>query len=441
MLHFGKSERIGRMSTPTITFLNFKKALFLGLFLSFLFFPDFLMAAEKPTKNLEKAVKSGKKVILFEGKENEDFTIRSGVTVTGTNPEKAIISGDIKLENGVTLSNVTVSGNQIPITIAKGANVTLINVTVRGGKDAGIVAQSGGGTLTVRNSRIINNRKGLYVLDGKNLSFSGNVVGNNKEEGLDMRIGTTGTLSGNQFVNNGEGGAEIIAGSARLVIQNNTFRGNKADGLTIQTYSGAGKALGNIRLSSNTFADNRSFGLACGSPSGGGAPVSFYPRTISAIDNVFRNNKLGSIDGGCGGLTNRSSVQKEEKKEEEIPEVSQEELRAETREVFEVLARTLHTAEYALEQGLHERQGNMFQQMFRLKPVAGGEKEKLEAAFVALDREREAIATFPRTDDPSLEDRRQSVLIESLRREGELRSAFDVLQKKSFPNALLMFFF
>ncbi len=425
---------------PPLSPFDFKKALFFGLFLTFLFSPAISTAAEKPTKELEKAVKSGKKVILFEGKENEDFTIRSGVTVTGTNPGKAIISGDIKLENGATLSNVTVSGNQIPITIAKGANVTLINVTVRGGKDAGIVAQEGGGTLTLRNSRVTNNRKGLYVLPGKNLMLSGNVINNNDEEGLDVRAGVTGTISGNQFIGNGEGGAEIIAGSARLVIQNNTFRGNKADGLTIQSYSGIGKAPGSVRLSGNTFADNRSFGLSCLSPSLGGADASFYRRSISAIDNIFRGNKAGLIDRECGGLVNRTSIQ-EEKKEEEIPEVSREELRAETTETFEGLARTLHAAEYALEQWLHERQGNMFQQMFRLKPVAGEEKERFEAAFVALDREREAIATFPRTDDPSLEDRRQSVLIESLRREGELQSAFDVLQKKSFPNALFMFFF
>lgn len=430
---------MGRMSMPSPPSFDFKKALFFGLFLTFLFSPALSTAAEKPTKELEKAVKSGKKTILFEGKENEDFTIRAGVTVTGTNPGKAIISGDIKLENGVTLANVTVSGKQTPITIAKGATVTLINVTVRGGKDAGIFAEEGGGTLTLKNSRVTNNRKGLYVLPGKNLMLSGNVVSGNDEEGLDVRAAVTGTISGNQFIRNGEGGAEIIAGSARLVIQNNVFSSNKADGLTIQSYSGIGKAPGSIRLSGNTFADNRSFGLSCMSPSLGGADATYYRRSIVAVDNTFRGNKAGIIDRECGGLVNRASVQEEIVAE--VAEVSEEEARAEAVRAFDALASALHESEYALEQRIHAREGNIFQRTFRLKPIAGAEKEELEAAFVALNVQRDGIASFPRTDDAVLEDRRQAVLIESLRREQELRSAFDALQKRAFPEALFMFFF
>lgn len=201
-----------------------------------LFFAPEILGAEGSVKDLEKAIKSGKKQILFAGKENEDLTIKANIAVTGTSPDKALIYGDIKMENGSSLSNVTVAGKKTVITIAKGASVTLSNVTVRGGSESGIFAPEGGGTLTIKNSRILKNRKGFYILPGKNLNISGNVVSGNDEEGLDVRAGTSGSIVGNQFVNNGEGGAEIIVGSARLTISRNTFSGNKSSGLALQAY-------------------------------------------------------------------------------------------------------------------------------------------------------------------------------------------------------------
>lgn len=411
-----------------------------GIFLLALSLPFIVGAAEKPTKDLEKAIKSGKKSILFEGKENEDITVKSGVSIVGTDPGKSIISGDIKLENGAALSNLTVSGKTIPITIAKGASVTLSNVTVRGGEDAGIVALEGGGTLTLKNSRVTKNRKGLYILPGKNLLISGNRISENREEGLDVRTGTSGVIAGNQFLNNGEGGAEIIAGSARLVIQGNTFAGNKADGLTMQSYTGGGKAPGSVKIIGNTFSDNRSFGLSCQSPSLGGADAAFYRRSISASDNIFRGNQSGVIDRECGGVINRISLQKEDEKSEKTEAIEEESWDEELAN-FEAAVAALHSAESVLESHLAEKERDGFIRIFKLKPITTDEKQALETEFAALDEHRDRIATFPHREEPVIEDRRQSVLIESLRRKTELHAALEKLERASFPLAFLMFLF
>lgn len=434
-----------RMQIISPTCSDLRKVVFGGLLLFTFVLPTLTLAAEKPTKDLEKAVKSGKKVILFEGKESEDFTIRKGVTVNGTNPGKAIISGDIKLENGVTLSNLTVSGKEIPITIARGASVTLINVTIRGGKDAGIMALGGGGTLTLKNSRIINNRKGLYVLDGKNLALSGNVIGSNKEEGLDVRIGTTGTISGNQFIDNGEGGAEIIAGSARLIIQNNTFARNKSSGLSLQSYSGAGKAPGSVKLSKNTFADNRGSGLSCGSPSRGGADGSFYRRTISTTDNIFRGNGEGSIHPDCGGVANQISpkddvdqLEEEKKREAEALKLREEE---ELRNRFEIALQELHRTEHALELRIHRFGESTFVERFWYTLFAPSEKEGIEADFETVNMLRESVAQLEITENPILEENRQAVIRESLRRKTELEQAFDRMKVQFIPKSPFVLLF
>lgn len=404
-----------------------------------IFFMTPVLAADKVETNLEKAIKSGKKQILFSGKEKDDITIKAGVAVTGVSIDKATIAGDIKMENGSSLTNVTVSGKRTVITIAKGASVTLSNVTVRGGQEMGIYALGGGGTLTVRGSRITNNRKGFYILPGKNLNLVGNVVMNNKEEGLDVRAAPSGNISGNQFINNGEGGAEIIAGGARLTIANNTFSGNKSSGLAIQSYSGDGKAPGSIILKNNSLVNNKQYGLTCGSPSAGGAGIAFYRSTIKATDNVLRGNGSGAIHPECG-VVNRSTVIAEEKEKEtlsekeESPRIDEAKLREEARIHFEETIALLHDEEYLLEITLtaYDEETEWWERLTR--PVINGEaKEAVIKQIAHINELRDTVASFPREfSDEALDTKRQETVLRSLERMEELRQYFERLQTPLF---------
>jgi len=245
-----------------------RRTLLVGIFLFFFGAP---IALGDESANLSKALKSGKKEIQFSGKEKESVRIPKGVRVTGSSPDKAVITGDISMADGSSLKNVTVDGKTIAISIEKGATVSLENVTVTGASDAGIFAPKGGGTLTVINSRIRQNRKGIFLLSGKQLRMSATSVSNNQEEGLDMHAGTGGSITGSTFTNNKEGGIEVIINGGNFTLSGNTFSGNSASGLALQSYGGGGgMKTGKFILTGNTFSGNGNFGVDCKNPQGTG---------------------------------------------------------------------------------------------------------------------------------------------------------------------------
>lgn len=290
------------MSIKQLEFI-LKTLFLLGGF--FWIFPNETLA--KTETNLSKALKSGDKTIEFSGKEKESVKIPKGVKVIGSSPEKAVISGDVIMANGSSLENITVDGKVISITVEKGASVSLSNVTVSGGSDTGIFAPKGGGTLTISNSRIRQNRKGIFLLEGKTLFLSGSFVSNNKEEGLDMHAGSQGSITGSTFSNNSEGGIEVILNGSGLTISKNTFSSNQASGLALQSYGsgGGGSKTGRFVVSDNSFTNNGNFGIDCKNPQGTGG--GFFAGSVKANGNTFTVNKKGSINGECG-ITNRGQI-------------------------------------------------------------------------------------------------------------------------------------
>jgi|GEM_PF-5915509 len=422
----------------------------LGTFiLTIILIPTGALHAENPVKDLEKAIKSGRKDILFEGKEKEDLKVRPGVKIRGTSRDKSVIYGDVILENGASLSNLTVFGKVIPVTVAKGASVTLTNVTVRGGTDVGILAPTGGGTLTINRSLITKNRKGLYILPGKRVNISGSSISGNKEEGLDMRQGTSGRIVGNQFLGNAEGGAEILVSGAALSIEGNTFSGNKASGLSFQSYPSQ-TTLGNIVVRQNTFVNNTHFGIVCKLTLKGAVGGAFFSKSVRSLGNTFRGNQDGALDGACG-MANRAIVSEDT---EAVP--SAEEVaaalqaiaaeNAEQRDRFEKKVGLLHAEEYALELELHQ-EGEMLSRMKRsFRPLSAETQQSLEAVFQRLEALREEIKNLPLPDggETLIKEKRQLILGESVRRFEILRTTFERLQQPTlpaFPYTPLIFLF
>lgn len=282
--------------------------------------PSLSFAAEKSVKdNLRSALKGGG-VVNFSGKENDDVKIPKGATVIGKSPADAVINGQVTMENGSVLRNVTVNGDVFGIIVEKGASATLENVTVKGASDTGIFTKQGSGTLIVRNSRIIQNRKGFYILPGKTLLITGSEVARNKEEGIDVRWEVGGTISGNRIAQNGEGGAEIIVGSSSLTVTGNSFTGNKSSGLSLQFYSDA-KKLGKMVMERNAFAANGNHGITCGSPNSSGLPASYFTNSVRLRENVFSaGNKRGNINPACRLANIFPKTEADEDEEAAVPE-------------------------------------------------------------------------------------------------------------------------
>jgi len=388
-----------------------RRTLLVGIFLFFFGAPTVL---GDESANLSKALKSGKKEIQFSGKEKESVRIPKGVRVTGSSPDKAVITGDISMADGSSLKNVTVDGKTIAISIEKGATVSLENVTVTGASDAGIFAPKGGGILTVINSRVRQNRKGIFILSGKQLRMSATSVSNNQEEGLDMHAGTGGSITGSTFTNNKEGGIEVIINGGNFTLSGNTFSGNSASGLALQSYGGGGgMKTGKFILTGNTFSGNGNFGVDCKNPQGTGG--AFFGASVKASGNIFSGNKRGSVNGECG-IRNTASAEEvidtepadpEESAEEELQEEEQMNNLFEEAELkrvqFEVLEKEVTTLEDEIRLYKDkEKQRKSIRALFIRTP----EQEIFEADFLERrDFLRGKVASCKRVDtyDVSIE--------------------------------------
>lgn len=251
-----------------------------------------------------------------------DFDIRTSLTIRGAGVSKTLINGNstdrifdidpldvgdvevfieaLTVENGripfgtkgggirmhddsLTLTNVTISDNQIPVGGDPGTF----------GAGAGIYNQSG--TLTIIDSEIIDNlnNKGLGggIAIGDNLSsnavlnMSGTLVANNRA------LQPTGTTSG--------GG--IFATNAQVNILNSTIIDNFVEG------QGGGVSLGSFSGETNivntTIANNVSTG------SGGG--IRNFGTLYMSFSTLTNNTASGSDDsefGDAGGLRNNGTA-------------------------------------------------------------------------------------------------------------------------------------
>jgi molecular chaperone GrpE (heat shock protein) len=261
-------------------------------------------SSEKPYKEIGDAIEeagSGDNIYVKNGTYEEHITLSSGINITGEDKNKVIIKGSsssptITVKNNNTLKNITVTGGHTGILFeGKGEldNCIIKNVT----GDAISLAEDKG-NITVKNSNMNNNTKGLYAQKGTSFNISKNNFEDNKGEGIDIRQNTNGSINGNYIANNKEGGIEIVVGSSDVSIKNNTIKKNKASGIAAQFYKQARKT-GEIQISKNTISYNGAYGITCKAPSGGDRSKEYFNKSLELKDNKIEHNKGKSISGSC----------------------------------------------------------------------------------------------------------------------------------------------
>lgn len=257
----------------------------------------------------------GDSIYVGKGSYSEGFTLPKGVDLVGADQGDITLSGLIQMQDGTKLSKVTVSGGG-SILALKGADVTIEKVRVRNAIAAGIKAEEGRGTITIRDSVIEGSRKGLYMQAGNELRFEGLEVKDNQEEGLDVREKVSGSIEKSEFRNNGESGLEVVLGDSDLVIRSNTFSGNGASGIAAQFFKGA-KDVGNVRVEGNRMSKN-DYGIDCKAPQGGSSKLYFL-NSLRISDNTFTDNRDGEIAKACKIMTaeEQALFEAEEKKKSE----------------------------------------------------------------------------------------------------------------------------
>lgn len=272
--------------------------------------------SEHPFENIEDAIKEGKsKIYIKNGSYKEKVSLSLGMELYGES-KSVVITGGVTMGNKTSINNLTVIGTSIGVSIQKDANASVVGCDVKNSGGNGVDIMEGSGKLTIKNSKLYSNVKGVYAQRGNSLEITGSDIYGNKGEGLDLRAKINGTIKNNNIYNNKEGGIEIVVGSSDLTISGNTIKSNSASGIANQFYS-ENKKTGQINISNNKITKNGKYGISCGTPSGGNTSKGYWNKSLGLKNNNIDNNKGKAIAGACKLI---EAVEAEEEKDNAIVE-------------------------------------------------------------------------------------------------------------------------
>jgi parallel beta-helix repeat protein len=213
----------------------------------------------------------------------------SGATIDGVTIQNGLLSGSMRVGVAVSASDVTVTNTVIQ-------NVGVAPVTAQ---SDGLSTQPGNNNLTLTNSTIQNNWRGIYLNPGSGHVISGNLITANN--GVGVGIGSDGqsnlTLSGNTISNHTLEGWGASAVGTGVVASGNSFLNN---GVSVAHYGGSA-----INASNNYW----------GSASGPGSTVSgnvvtlpYYTdaslTTLGApVTNTTQNTFFATIQAAINAAT------------------------------------------------------------------------------------------------------------------------------------------
>ncbi|MCA9364345.1 MAG: right-handed parallel beta-helix repeat-containing protein [Candidatus Moranbacteria bacterium] len=269
---------------------------------------------DKPFKTIDEAVnnaKKGDKIFIEKGVYSESLAIPKGVQIEGKSDGDVTIAGNVQMGDDSEMESVTITGG---VMVLEDADVKINDATI---KDASVngIDVIGGASVDIRNTKIKNNRKGIYIKAKGSVTIEDSEVSNNDEEGIDIRSRTNIVIRNTRIEGNGESGIELIVGKSDMVISKNVINDNGSSGIATQYYDSTSK-LGAIKISQNKINGNKKYGIDCNTPSGSsGIPQDFWKDSLSISENTIEKNKLKSIANACDIL------EKEEKSNEQIQEI------------------------------------------------------------------------------------------------------------------------
>jgi parallel beta-helix repeat protein len=286
-----------------------KFTLFLILAVGIFFGPVFVFAKEcyvdrsksdgdgskkHPYQTIEKALKKKcEKIKIAKGSYDKDIIIPSGVEIQGVG-EKTVIKGLITISNKVNVKNLYIKGKGV--VVSEGASVKISKVKI---SNASIgIKTEGDGKLTLTNSTIVHNGKGLYLRHDTKINLENNKIINNRGEGVDIRTNVDGVIQDNIIDSNKEGGIEAVIGRSDLIISNNSLKHNKASGIALQFYREHNE-LGNVKISGNTLVGNGNYAIDCKNPSGGHVKDGYWSKSVTFSYNKISSNGKGELSGLC----------------------------------------------------------------------------------------------------------------------------------------------
>jgi parallel beta-helix repeat protein len=206
------------------------------------------------------AASAGDTINVAAGTYAEEINLNKQVTINGANAgifaganpgvrgaETIINGGFIVSASGAKIDGVTIQNGRSSGGVKVGVAVATSGVTIEDtiienvstpAQSDGISTQGGNNNLTLTNSTIRNNWRGIYLNPGSGHVLTGNLIDANN--GVGVGIGSDGqsnlTLTGNTISNHGLEGWGSSAVGANVVASGNTFTGN---GVSVAHYGGS----------------------------------------------------------------------------------------------------------------------------------------------------------------------------------------------------------
>jgi hypothetical protein len=204
----------------------------------------------------------GDVIIVAAGTYTEELNLNKAITIQGANVgisagavpgtrgAETIIDGGFIVSaaatlNGLQIINGRTSGSfKVGVAVAA-SGVSILNCIIQDvgmvpltAQSDGISTQPGNNNLTLTNSKIFNNWRGIYLNPGSGHTFTGNLIDANN--GVGVGIGSDGqsnlTLTGNIISNHTLEGWGASAVGANVVAENNQFLSN---GVSVAHYGGS----------------------------------------------------------------------------------------------------------------------------------------------------------------------------------------------------------
>ncbi len=290
-------------------------------------------SSDHPFKTLEEAaeeVNEGEadEIKIGKGSFPGDVTFTESVDIQGAGKGSTTLKGSLTFKKKVSLKNLSINTKaKNAVTLGKSSVANFEKVDIREFTGIGIWIQSGGGVLTLEDSRLGGSGgKGIYAEAGSKVTLIGNTIVNNKQEGVDIRQNTRGTIKNNTIEDNSESGIELIVGSSDFIISGNDIKKNGASGIAFQFYQLKTK-IGTITATGNTISGNDKYGLDCNKPQAGDTPVGYWADSITLDGNTLASNKMADVSKTCKLIEAKTEeeekileqeVVEEEKKESEL---------------------------------------------------------------------------------------------------------------------------
>ena len=218
--------------------------------------------------------------------------------------ENAALTGDLDITSGPLVVKTKGGGKSNQATIdANGidrifdGSLTLIGVTLRDGHARTVAGDGGaggairGGTLDIRNSRLINNTADYHP---SNLSAYGSGGAIFVNSGGELKLDRT-RLKGNRAL--GIGGAIFISNGGSASLFKSTLANNESGGY------GGGLAIdagGRADVNRSTISGNKTSYFGSGGGIGLSAPPEGPTATLEIKNSTVANNSAGNDGGGIG---------------------------------------------------------------------------------------------------------------------------------------------